>query len=1189
MCNLYSYAQFLHAHSQIKCIQKLVSFTMQMLSRLEKILGSDKLKLLENTAKFSIIEEITITPSELGRGSYGTVYAAVYSSKPCVAKEMHPFLKHDKLETFVREINTLSTLKHPSIVQFLGVYFRDKSHVPILVMERMWKNLCTLLEEQPNQLALLTKMYILNDIACGLQYLHSQKKPVVHRDLHPSNVLLNENLSAKIADLGQAKPLDNVAAQKLSTAPGNIAYMAPETLTKKPTYDTKLDIFSLGCTMIHLVTETFPSPADQFVQSENLYRKVSEAERRIEYLNLMKHTSVLQHIAHQCLEDAPTSRPVASEICKELEKYIHKLESESPTLAKQHNQDKFSLLKLLRSQDSQLESKSKIIEDLNKDKDMLEDIVMKKDDYISSLQSQLEEIKEKFEKVKFDNFSLERERDSLDKKLADQSEVNKQLTETYKNQMNLLREDVKTKQEEIEVVNENKLQMQKEINNLQDKLKEEKSVLSQKMQLISDLENDMQKINADAEHCKQERDKLSKANSSYALTVKSLEQQINQLQSKLEEKDKQIEVNATEKDSIIADLNEKLKTQEHQVTQNVAAYKEYKSKYTSLEQEYKALQEKYKNQQVEGSELNPVCKKIGDTPGSQLQQKLLELQSMNEKELQQLQRDRQKLIDTFKQQHAKVAAAQAQLLDSKKKSAALKQQLEEKSYRLSTLGSSLNELQESFSSKEEKLKSSEEDIATLKKQLDNNDKIQRSFEKDLKSKEESLKRKEQELELQKKEHADEINNLHDRYKREINDLREDIERYKAQIDSQGEISSLLKKEAEFKSDLEKSTKDRFQTLDNERKSLSRSEKELKRLIKYRDADIKEKAKKIESLEKGFLNGHSHGYNYDVHWYPYLSLPTKLIRPSVAIFTDKVFVTGGYQSTNPQDMELEDYLQTLEDKNSTFCFNLAKCRCDTIDSPVKLGALASVNGQCVLVGGADSVGNTLTGNVYVLCEEESHDQWKDFSKPLPIPRILACACCYVNRWLIVCGGFASKSKEESSLLEAISLVEILDTTKGEWYTLSEENCPNFSTILCCAVVGEDVYVVGSDQVIKTSCNKLIKAATSNNTLVWDNVQIETEESNGKLYPFSVVEVTGEPMIIASMTDGEDDVTCVLMKDTRGRWRIMSKAVECQHCSAAVVTSSLELLLFGGSEKTLVDEATDISQKGNFIPTLNIIGK
>ena len=56
-----------------------------------------------------------------------------------------------------------------------------------------------MLQEQPNKLFLLTKVHILYDVACGLQYLHSQKKPVVHRDLHPSNILLNENLNAKIS------------------------------------------------------------------------------------------------------------------------------------------------------------------------------------------------------------------------------------------------------------------------------------------------------------------------------------------------------------------------------------------------------------------------------------------------------------------------------------------------------------------------------------------------------------------------------------------------------------------------------------------------------------------------------------------------------------------------------------------------------------------------------------------------------------------------------------------------------------------------------------------------------------------------------------------------------------------------------------------------------------------------------
>ena len=314
----------------------------------------------------------------------------------------------------------------------------------------------------------------------------------------------------------------------------------------------------------------------------------------------------------------------------------------------------------------------------------------------------------------------------------------------------------------------------------------------------------------------------------------------------------------------------------------------------------------------------------------------------------------------------------------------------------------------------------------------------------------------------------------------------------------------------------------------------------------------------------------------------MSLAVKRIKPCAVIVKDKVFVTGDYGQLHPQGKELKTFLKSLEGLNEVHCLHTGRYQCDRIASPVVLGALANVNGRCVLVSGANSVGSTLTGNVYALCDKGSHDLWKEFSKPLPTPRILTSACWYIDRRLIICGGFNFNRGKESGLLEAVNVVEVLDTTNGDWYSLPEESCPSFSTILCCAVVGEELYVVGSDQVIKTSCNNFIKAATLNNTLVWDNVLIETKESDGKLYPFSIVEVNGELMIIASMSDGEDDMTCVLMKDTGGRRRIISKAVECQHCSAAVVTPSLELLLCGGSEKVSVEEATGVCQNGTLIP-------
>lgn len=1156
-------------------------------------------KLLES-AKFSTIdkENITIQSEALGRGAHGTVHAALYDGKSCVVKEIHPFLqgmkhKHAPLELVYEEINTLSSLRHPSIVQFLGVYFKQEGSpnnppIPVLVMERMWKSLFAVLEDYPKQLSLINKAHILHDVSCGLRYLHNKIRPIFHRDLSANNILLNEYLVAKIADLGQARTLGE-KHKLLSTAPGNILHMPPEALVANPKYDSTLDIFSLGCITIHTITEKLPIPTDQFVQSQenaNAFVKRTEAQRRQQYLDLMDDHSKLQEIAMQCIEDTPTERPNACKVCDKLEEYIEQVEKEFPTLAEQYKQDKLSLIHSNEETKKELTSKH-------------ENNIREKVECISLLESQLRNSRSKMEQ---DKNSFEKERVSLQMKLAEKDEMNKESSKIFQEQVDKLREELKA----YDVIC---IQLQQQIQDLKQQLTHEQSKLLQEKQKIVGQQEEIQLIEDRNQKerltIQHEKESLQQVNEQLILdnqllkdksktevaNIKekmnlNIEHQRELFQRKLKEQEIEFSTNQIQMD--------KLRIDKEQLEEMFCECKQeretFKRRLDEQQADFQVLTDRLRdNAKIELDEANhqihrlqnELKSKTGELevfksnqkitdPGSRLHQKLLEIESAQRD-------DRSLLLTVIKQQKERITKLQAQLTDLGNKSLTQKHQLEEKSNHLSTLESLLNELSHS---KEEKLKSLEEENATFKNLLENNDRIQRNFEKDLK---ESLKRKEEELQLQKKEHADEIKNLHERYKREIDDLHQDIERYKSQVVGYGEISSLLKKEAEYKSDLEKSMKDRFQKLDTEQRILARSEN-LKRQIKHKDADIKEKAELIESLEKSHSpSGSSTRYNYSVHWYPYLSLPVKLIRPSIAVTKDKVFVTGGYQSTSPQGRKLD----FLENNNGLLCFHLAKCCCDTIASPVVLGALASVSGQCVLVSGADSVGNTLTGNVYVLCEEGSHYEWKEFSKPLPTPRILACAHCYGNRWLIVCGGFAIKPpKEDSALLEAVNVMEILDTTKGEWYPLPEEKCPSFSTILCCAVVREEVYVVGSDQVIKASCNTIIKAATSNSTLAWDNVQID---SDVKLHPFSVVEVNGEPMIIASMTDGEDDVTCVLMKDTGGRWRIMSKAVECQHCSAVVVTSSLELLLFGGSQKISVEEATDTSCKASLIPTLNIHGE
>ena len=1131
--------------------------------------GSNRPKLLE-TAEFHVIDDLKIS-TQLGAGSYGTVYCAEYDGTPCVAKEIHPYLTKitkdgrdgpTPLDICIKEINTLSSLRHPSIVQFLGVYFRNKSHVPILVMERMWKSLSTILDERPNQLPLLIKTHILYDVACGLQYLHGQKNPVVHRDLNANNILLTKSLEAKIGDLGQAKALVSEHSVKLSTKPGNPAHMPPEALKHKPTYDSKLDIFSFGCTIIHTITENFPLPTDQYVPSEsdpNSFVIQPEVERREEFINQLtssKHYT-FQQIAIQCLQDAPINRPTAPDLCKDLEKLVRTSEAELPKLAKQYKEDKLFLIRLLNSEEIELEHAQK-------------------------------ETKKVQEEIKSQSHSFQM-------KLAEQKEINEKLSATCKNEVDRLRGEITAKKDEVEEANAKIAELQRKV-----QMKFEKEIATQEeLAELKKINNHLTRA------CKTEVDQLKIELNIKEDAVKQADESIVKLQQEIQTYQIKVVNEATklsEKDDKIANLegniqevNDTLRAYMEENSILLTAKKDLISKNSVLTQELTELRKRCKVQQ---STLNKQKDEISSfqskqrgkiitNTGSHLHQILLELQHINENEHQQLQQKRQSYVDAINHKEEIVVDLSAQLSDMQKKHATLKQQLDEKSYSLITLESSHSKLQKNLSTIEEELKLTEKGNAALQKIVENKKDLYRKLQKEYKDKDESLKRKESEVEIQKREHADEIRNLNSQHSRKVQSLEKGHDMQVSQTAVQ-EVAVLMKEETQCRSDLIKITEDRFKQLQNELKGSTKIQKDLKRQIKQHEKIIKEKDKYIKDLENTRSIKPTDLFQFNIQWYAHLSLPVKMIRASATILKDRVFVSGGYQQRFPQGKDLNSILESLENGNRLFCFHTTKCRYDSIASPVVLGGVAIVNGQCVLVSGAER--NTLTGNVYVLCEEGSDEQWKKFSEPVPTPRILPCVCCYQGKWLIVCGGYTCK--EGSNLLEVVNVMEMLDIRKGEWYTLPDEKYPGVSTVLCCTVVAENLYVTGDGKFFKNNFDKVTTAVTrksASDIPQWSDVDLQIEELRGNLHPFSVVEVNGQPMIIASISGSEDDVTCVLMKDTTDTWRKMSEAVECQHCSAVVVTPTLELLLFGGSEKVASDEPTDICQCGALTPSLNIRGK
>ena len=148
--------------------------------------------------------------------------------------------------------------------------------------------------------------------------VHEHSPPIIHRDLSANNVLLTSNMTAKISDLGVAKILNLTPARMTqmtqTKAPGTPCYMPPEALMAKPKYTSKMDIYSYGVLIIHILCGRWPFPGEAFrpdPRNPGAIIPVSEVERRAEYLQEIGNDHPLMGLIHQCLSNIPANRPEA--------------------------------------------------------------------------------------------------------------------------------------------------------------------------------------------------------------------------------------------------------------------------------------------------------------------------------------------------------------------------------------------------------------------------------------------------------------------------------------------------------------------------------------------------------------------------------------------------------------------------------------------------------------------------------------------------------------------------------------------------------------------------------------------------------------------------------------------------------------------------------------------------------------
>ena len=230
---------------------------------------------------------------------------------------------------FKEECRLLSQVRHPNIVQFLGVCFQQEDQIPILVMEFLPTNLTSCIEEYgilPKEIS----YPILHDVALGLNCLHSQTPPIIHRDLSSNNVLLTSNVTAKISDLGVARILNLTPGHftHLTQTPGTPAYMPPEVMVANPKYNTSIDEFSYGVLVIHILSGRWPQPhVGQVKLEEGKLIPVSEAERREVFLQAIGYDHPLMELIRKCINNDPNCRVPVSKIVQSMAALVAKLPS----------------------------------------------------------------------------------------------------------------------------------------------------------------------------------------------------------------------------------------------------------------------------------------------------------------------------------------------------------------------------------------------------------------------------------------------------------------------------------------------------------------------------------------------------------------------------------------------------------------------------------------------------------------------------------------------------------------------------------------------------------------------------------------------------------------------------------------------------------------------------------------------
>ncbi|KAF6983631.1 hypothetical protein CFC21_001786 [Triticum aestivum] len=204
--------------------------------------------------RYSDLQHVTSNFSEkLGGGAFGSVFKGKLPDSTAIAvKRLDGF--HQGEKQFRAEVSTIGTTQHVNLVRLLG--FCSEGSRRLLVYEYMQKGSLEvqLFPGETTALSWAIRYQIALGTARGLNYLHEKCRDcIIHCDVKPDNILLDDSFVPKVSDFGLAKLLGRDFSRVLTTMRGTRGYLAPEWISGVP-ITAKADVFSYGMMLLEIIS-----------------------------------------------------------------------------------------------------------------------------------------------------------------------------------------------------------------------------------------------------------------------------------------------------------------------------------------------------------------------------------------------------------------------------------------------------------------------------------------------------------------------------------------------------------------------------------------------------------------------------------------------------------------------------------------------------------------------------------------------------------------------------------------------------------------------------------------------------------------------------------------------------------------------------------------------------------------------